>query len=156
MVDESPVAARERISLARRRILVALRALFPDASFEINDRSGDLSVQAFNSFNYRFIPYIQLHEFEGLLFNNIEVFNAQIAPNEFRNYDDLVRTINEYPNPELINDGKTTAPSKRLQNLIIGYNKPVYGSILADSIGLPRIRAKSPRFNNWITTLEAV
>lgn len=109
-----------------------------------------------SSFNYRFIPYIQLHEFEGLLFNNMEVFNAQIAPNEFRNYDKLVKTIQEYPNPELINDGKTTAPSKRLQNLIIGYNKPVYGSILADSIGLPRIRAKSPRFNNWITTLEAV
>jgi hypothetical protein len=26
------------------------------------------------SIRYRFIPYMQLHEFEGLLFNNIEVF----------------------------------------------------------------------------------
>lgn len=57
---------------------------------------------------------------------------------------------------ELINDGKTTAPSKRLQSLIIGYNKPVYGSILAEAIGLPKIRAKCPRFNDWITILEAV
>ncbi len=108
------------------------------------------------SHNYRFIPYIQLHEFEGLLFNNIDVFKSQIAPNEFKNYEELVKTINDYPNPELINDGKTTAPSKRLQSLIIGYNKPVYGSILAEAIGLPKIRAKCPRFNDWITILEAV
>lgn len=31
---------------------------------------------------YRFIPYIQLHEFEGLLFNNIEVFYSQIPSND--------------------------------------------------------------------------
>lgn len=47
-------AARERVSLARRRILVALRTLFPEASFELGDRSGDLSDSAFNSTNYRF------------------------------------------------------------------------------------------------------
>lgn len=106
------------------------------------------------SIRYRFIPYIQLHEFEGLLFNNIEAFDRQIARNEFTNYDELVKTIEEYPNPELINDSKETAPSKRLMRLIKGYNKPVFGSILAESIGLENIRNKSPRFNNWLTILE--
>jgi hypothetical protein len=106
------------------------------------------------SLRFRFIPYIQLHEFEGLLFNNIEVFNSEITPQEFSNYNYLVRTINDNPNPELINEGKYTAPSKRLMQIIIGYNKPVYGAILAEKIGLTRMRNKSPRFNQWINILE--
>jgi Domain of unknown function (DUF4276) len=106
--------------------------------------------------SHRFIPYIQLHEFEGLLFSNIDVFKTQIAENEFRDFNELAKTIQDNPNPELINDGKLTAPSKRLERLIIGYNKPVYGSILAEAIGLQRIRSKCPRFNHWINTLEGV
>ena len=106
--------------------------------------------------SHRFIPYIQLHEFEGLLFSNIDVFTAQIAANKFRDFNELAQTIEDHPNPELINDGKTTAPSKRLERLIIGYNKPVYGAILADAIGLSRIRSKCPRFNSWLSILEGV
>lgn len=126
----------------------------------INDRitflEQSMKTAVEDSLRYRFIPYLQLHEFEGLLFNNIEVFNTQIAKNEFTDYIELAKTIAENPNPELINDGKETAPSKRLMRLIKGYNKPVYGSILAEAIGLERIRRKSPRFNNWINTLETV
>lgn len=47
-------AARERIALAKRRILAALRALFPEAEFEFNEKEGRLSGVDFNSFNYRF------------------------------------------------------------------------------------------------------
>ncbi len=47
-------AARERVSLARRRILVALRTLFPETAFELTDKTGDLSDSAFNSTNYKF------------------------------------------------------------------------------------------------------
>ena len=97
-----------------------------------------------------------MHEFEGLLFNNIEVFDTQIAPNEFTDYIELAKTIAENPNPELINDGKETAPSKRLLRLIKGYNKPVYGAILAEAIGLERLRHKCPRFNQWIKGLETL
>lgn len=105
---------------------------------------------------HRYIPYIQLHEFEGLLFNNIEVFKSTFTPDEFSDYSELESIFSEYPNPELINDGKETAPSKRLMRIIKGYNKPIYGSLLAQEIGLERIRSKSPRFNNWINTLEVV
>jgi len=31
----------------------------------------------------RFIPYIQLHEFEGLLFSDIEVFDNNFEEDEF-------------------------------------------------------------------------
>lgn len=97
-----------------------------------------------------------MHEFEGLLLNNIAVFKNNFTLAEFTDFKELESLINNNPNPELINDGNTTAPSKRLKRLIIGYNKIVYGACLATSIGLTNIRNKSPRFNNWITLLENV
>ncbi len=104
----------------------------------------------------RFIPYIQLHEFEGLLFFDIEVFNQNFNQNEFSNYAYIEKTISENPNPELINNHPSTAASKRLQECIKGYDKPIYGFALAECIGLTIIRAKCPRFNDWITKLESI
>jgi hypothetical protein len=103
----------------------------------------------------RFVPYIQLHEFEGLLFNKIDVFRNNFTEQE-ADLAGLESIINQYPNPELINDGQNTAPSKRLEILINGYNKVVYGAILATEIGLDNLRGKSPRFNTWIEILERI
>ena len=47
-----------------------------------------------------------------------------------------------------------TSPSHRLERIINGYKKVVYGNILAEAIGLHRIRQKSPRFKHWVRTLE--
>jgi len=110
----------------------------------------------------RFIPYIQLHEFEGLLFSDIEVYNNSFEENEFEDYDYLIKTIKDNPNPEMINNGNTTAPSKRLAKIIKGYYsenenlKVLYGSTLAHDIGLNKIRSKCPRFNDWIIKLETI
>jgi len=102
--------------------------------------------------SWRFIPYIQLHEFEGLLFNDITFFH--FSKSEFTNFQELQHIIESNPNPELINDSPETAPSKRLQKLIKGYNKVVYGAIIAETIGLERMRAKATRFHKWISILE--
>jgi hypothetical protein len=107
-------------------------------------------------FQHRFIPYLQLHEFEGLLFNDIDVIKSQIPPEDLTGMEELEKTINDYPNPEMINSDKATSPSHRLERIIRGYNKVVYGNIIAEAIGLERIRAKSPRFDNWITKLENI
>ena len=104
----------------------------------------------------RYIPYIQLHEFESLLFNNIDIFDQNFNPSELNSRQELVNILNSYPNPELINDSPVSAPSKRLQKIISGYSKIVFGSILAEDIGLNNIRLKSPRFHNWIDTLEKI
>lgn len=109
-----------------------------------------------NAFKYRFIPYLQLHEFEGLLFNDIDVFYRTFTPREIIGEDELRETFNSFPNPEMINDNKETAPSKRLERIISGYNKIVYGNILAESIGLEKIKAKCPRFNAWINKINAL
>ncbi|HVI47226.1 MAG TPA: DUF4276 family protein [Chitinophaga sp.] len=105
---------------------------------------------------YRFLPYIQLHEFEGLLFNNINVFTNNIPADDLINIVELEQILDQHPNPELINDTPNNAPSYRLQRLIKGYNKIVYGAILAEGIGLSGIRQKCPRFNNWLTLLESL
>jgi len=134
-----------------------------DKSKDIVDRAKRMTFLELAMFNQipddlrnRFIPYYQLHEFEGLLFNNLDSFEATFEASEFKDKPELIRILNQYPNPELINDNPENAPSKRLYKLIDGYNKIVYGTILADNIGLVNLRAKSPRFNNWITQLETI
>jgi len=102
----------------------------------------------------RFEPYLQLHEFEGLLFNNIHAFESLIPDADFVNKPELIHTIESNPNCELINDTPNNAPSYRLKRLIRGYNKIVYGSLLAAEIGLASIRSKAPRFDSWISKLE--
>jgi hypothetical protein len=105
---------------------------------------------------HRYIPYIQLHEFEGLLFNNLQVFQKEIPAEDLKDKATLMHIFENFPNPELINNTPDNAPSKRLDRLIDGYNKIVHGSILAESIGLQQIRNKCPRFNQWILNLEKI
>ena len=104
----------------------------------------------------RFIPNIQLHEFEGLLFSDRRVFDDNFEDHEFADYKYLEETFAQFNNPEMVNDGKTTAPSKRLDRIIVGYQKSVHGSLLANEIGLKRIREKCPRFNRWIEKLQSI
>ena len=100
----------------------------------------------------RFIPYIQLHEFEGLLFSDIRGFEY-ITKINATNILEIRNTIALNPNPELINDGYSTAPSKRLKRLIPRYKKTFHGPIIALENGMTPVLAKCPRFNNWITTI---
>jgi hypothetical protein len=102
----------------------------------------------------RFIPYIQLHEFEGLLFCEQDVFDDNFEDDEFLDHKYLDETINLNPNPEMINEGSTTAPSKRLMKIIEGYQKTVHGPLIAQEIGLRKMRQKCPRFNRWVEKLS--
>ncbi len=107
-----------------------------------------------DDFRQRYLPYIQLHEFEGLLFNDIKIFYEHIPANELVGKDELKRTFEDFENPEMINDTRETSPSHRLNRIVKGYNKIVYGNILAEAIGLEKIRKKSNRFNQWLQKIE--
>ncbi|MGB3018213.1 MAG: DUF4276 family protein [Ignavibacteria bacterium] len=102
--------------------------------------------------NRRFIPYIQLHEFEGLLFSsNIGFeFIPDIPQN---NRAQLENAVTEQENPELLNDGSTSAPSKRLVRLIPGYEKALHGPIIADVVTINTMLERCKRFSKWIETL---
>lgn len=109
------------------------------------------------SVRQRFIPYMQLHEFEGLLFNNIEIFFEQVPKDELVGVAELRQTFRDYPeNPEMINNNPETSPSHRLKRIISGYNKILYGHYFAEAIGLRNIRNKCPRFNQWIDVIENI
>ncbi len=107
-----------------------------------------------DTMQYRYIPYIQLHEFEGLLFNDAKIFRNNFTKEEFIDFKNFENIFKEFPNPGDINDGTTSAPSKRLSHHIKGYNKIVHGAIIASEIGITRIKEKCPRFNNWIRKIE--
>ena len=105
----------------------------------------------------RFIPYIQLHEFEALLFCGIEHI-AKIYPKCKSRCEQLSKDLQKVGNPELIDNGPTTAPSKRIIKAIEGngkykYNKPTTGKIVTKEVGIEELRAKCPHFNEWIEKL---
>ena len=105
-----------------------------------------------SNLRYRFIPYVQLHEFEALLFNNIEVFDEMF---EFEQYDraELLNVFNEFPDPEMIDQGTETSPSHRLIKIIPAYRKVIQGNAIAEKIGIEQIRQKNKHFNDWIEQL---
>ncbi len=88
-------AAHERISLARRRIITAIRALFPEANVEFQHREGVLSASPFNSRNYRF-SFRQPIFRGGVLWNTLLQENSglQAAENEYDQViSDIVRDV---------------------------------------------------------------
>lgn len=101
----------------------------------------------------RFIPYLQLHEFEGLLFTS-PLNIASFFDNEHFIEKQLSQITSEFDSPEHINDGKLTHPSKRIQQIIPDYRKKLDGVKIAKRIGLSKMRDKCPHFNEWISKLE--
>lgn len=103
-------------------------------------------------YRYRFIPYIQLHEFEELLFSDVNAFLNSFDTSEI-NYEALLEAAKDFENPEMINNSPATAPSKRLIEAIPDYNKVIFGNCVAMDIGLKKIREKCPLFNEWVEKL---
>ncbi|MBI1295082.1 DUF4276 family protein [bacterium] len=102
----------------------------------------------------RFLPYIQLHEYEAYLFSDVACFHSVGAKDQM--IDDLQATANSKETPELIDDGQHTAPSKRIEKIFPEYRKTIDGPLLAAEIGLPVIRKKCAHFNRWLMKLEAL
>jgi hypothetical protein len=100
--------------------------------------------------NARFIPYLQLHEFEALLFS---------SPDELSNVlgielHDVKEITNVFSSPEEINEGPRTAPSKRILGLYPKYNKKLYGALISSGIGIDLICNKCPHFKSWIDSIH--
>jgi hypothetical protein len=100
----------------------------------------------------RFVPYIQLHEFEALLLSDPGCFSVAF-PDQAVGINSLTRIRQAASSPEHIDDGVETAPSKRIRDLFPQYKKPVHGPIIARRIGLSRIRQECAHFNTWLELL---
>ena len=101
----------------------------------------------------QFIPYIQLHEYEAMLFTQIGVLRSYYPAygNEVAN---LEKEASRFKSPELIDEGKTTAPSKRILREVPIYDKILAGSLMVMDIGLETIRPRCAHFDAWLAKLE--
>lgn len=101
----------------------------------------------------RFVPYIQLHEFETLLFSDPEAFRISFEGCD-KAVENLQKIVESHASVEHIDDGPTTAPSKRILEEIRSYSKVLNGPDIAEFIGLDTLRRSCPHFHGWIVRLE--
>lgn len=103
----------------------------------------------------RFTPHVQPHEFEALLFSDVERL-CQFVGNWAASANDLHAVRGQYETPEWINGSFDTIPSRRLHVLSPKYRKTTDGPMAAEHIGLDRIREECPHFNAWVERLLAL
>lgn len=102
----------------------------------------------------RFIPYLQLHEYEGLLFSDPTSFAAGINQGQLAHSFQQIR--DGFDTPEDINNNPNTAPSKRVLALYPGYRKVIEGTQAAKSVGIASMRMACHHFREWVEVLENV
>jgi hypothetical protein len=104
-----------------------------------------------NRVQQRFLPYIEMHEFEALLFSDPEqlAFGLGVEPSAIQ------AILDECGEPEAINDNPHTAPSKRIEALYAGrYRKTTTGISIAHTIGIATMRSHCSHFHQWVVRLE--
>lgn len=104
----------------------------------------------------RFLPYIQRHEFEALVLAGLPRLREYLGDDAARRgLDALQREIGD-TSPEDVNDGKETAPSKRILTHIRTYQKIIHGVIVTSDVGVEGLKKSCPRFGAWVTRLETL
>ncbi|MCB1144644.1 MAG: DUF4276 family protein [Leptospiraceae bacterium] len=125
-----------------------------DIAREINQATHEqvnLKLSEYRS-DTRFIPNVTIHEFESLLFSD-PVYLADalhIKPSL------VIDILDEFGDPERINNSPETSPSKRIDKLNKRFKKTSTGISVAKKIGIEVIRQKCSNFNNWISRLEGI
>ena len=77
------------------------------------------------------LPYVQRHEFEGLLFSDVSAFTTlPDAPTNLKASLSEIRS--QFRTPEDINHNQNTAPSKRILKLMPRYRKIAGASVVAE------------------------
>ena len=112
----------------------------------------DISAGMGNFDPRRFIPYVVMHEFEGLLFSDPAQLALSIRRTDLCSHFQAIR--DGFETPEEIDDSPETAPNKRILELHKRYDKVLDGSAVVRQIGLPKILRECPLFRGWIMTLE--
>lgn len=139
------------------------RAIASASGLSVAERAGmieeallqDMHQEMGDSFDpRRFVPYVMMHEFEAMLFSDCEAFGNAIGRSELSTGFRAVRA--RFDSPEEIDDSPESAPSKRIESLLPGYQKPTMGVQAARSIGLEAIRRECPHFREWLGRLESL
>lgn len=131
----------QALPVDRRSDLVA-KAIRDDILGELGDRADPT----------RLIPFVTMHEFEALLFaDGLKAATGFGVP---QLGGQLVAICEQFETPEHIDDSPINAPSKRIERLFPGYQKPLHGNLAALDVGLNTIREHCPGFSRWVSSLE--
>jgi len=103
------------------------------------------------------LPYVQMHEFEALLFTDPQAFEWVEDGWSAEAKQALEAVTGAFATPEEINNSRETAPSKRILKIFPEgtYSKTEHGPLIAESIGMQAILAKCPAFKEWVEKLQA-
>jgi hypothetical protein len=115
----------------------------------------EVSAEMGESFDARrFIPYLEMHEFEAMLFSDCSALAEAVGRPDMN--CEFQKIADEFGSPEEIDDDPMDAPSKRIEKVIPGFRKRHTGNLAARKMGLPCIRTKCPHFDQWVRKLEAI
>lgn len=108
----------------------------------------------------RFVPYIQLYEFEALLFSSTREIAAQFFQSTTKDFENLKQSLDNIlkkcRTPEEIDDSPQTSPSNCLLKLVPTYQKTLHGVPIAKRIGLNALRAQCHHFQEWLKKIETL
>jgi len=127
-----------------------------DRTIAIERRFAEMVIAEANCRADRFIPHIQPHEFEALLFSDVESLSG--IRTEWKSCKRSLQEVRDAaPTPEHINDGPDSHPSARLAGTLRpGYEKVLHGPSAARVIGLECMRAECRHFDEWLRRLESL
>lgn len=105
----------------------------------------------------RFIPYLQLHEFEALVLARPRHLDWMYVEDRHEAaIASLEAMVAGYASPELINEGRETAPSKRLAAAIPEYDKTDAAFEVCRKTGVDALMKSCPHFGAWVERLAAL
>lgn len=107
----------------------------------------------------RFHPCVALHEFESLMFVSPRISAMKLTSTATSGSTSLAKKLSDVVDDfagsvELINDSESTAPSKRLEQLVPGYDKVFHGPLIAEAVGIDELRRGCPWLDRWLDGLE--
>jgi hypothetical protein len=100
----------------------------------------------------RFIPHLTLHEIEAWVLAATESLAELAGDERLRRRLDVI--VDGAGGPENVNDGPSTAPSKRLLGLWPRYDKTLDGPIAIAELGLEALRSRCPHLDAWLGEIE--
>jgi hypothetical protein len=102
----------------------------------------------------RFLPHLVLHEYEAWIFSDPYacdwVFEDSAVPAK------LAGIARAAGGAERIDEGPTTAPSKRVADVFPGYRKTLHGPMAVEAIGILALRTACPHAAAWLQRLETL
>jgi hypothetical protein len=103
----------------------------------------------------RFLPYLQVHEFEALILSDPEVIR-EIYDAPASAVTKLQEDCAAFPSPEHINHGLHSHPKERIRACFPEYDENVAGPLLTGALGLDFLRDACQHFGAWLARLEGL